>query len=64
MLVTFLAMFAILCLAGVVAVYVAYPHRGQEVPHAPWLGDALRKGVEALPTLDNQEQQVGEPSRR
>lgn len=50
----FLAMLLTLVLAGVVAVYVAYPHRGQDVPHAPWLGDALRKGVESLPTLDNQ----------
>ncbi|HET9500442.1 MAG TPA: hypothetical protein VFO98_09290 [Marmoricola sp.] len=51
----FVAMFFILLLAGVVAVYVAYPHRGQDVPHAPWLGEAMRKGVDALPTLDNQE---------
>lgn len=55
MLFTFLVMFLILCLAGVVAVYVAYPHRGQEVPHASWLGDALRKGVDALPTLENED---------
>lgn len=50
----FVAMFFILLLAGAVAVYVAYPHRGEEVPHAPWLGEAMKKGVEALPTLDNQ----------
>lgn len=51
MLFTFVVMFLVLCVAGIVAVYVAYPHRGQEVPHAPWLGDVLKKGVEALPTL-------------
>jgi hypothetical protein len=50
----FVAMFFILLLAGAVAVYVAYPHRGEQVPHASWLGDAMKKGVEALPTLDNQ----------
>ena len=49
-----LAMLGILLLAGVVVVYVAYPHRGEDVPNAPWVGDALRKGVNLLPTLDNQ----------
>jgi hypothetical protein len=24
------------------------------MPHAPWLGDAMKKGVEALPTLANE----------
>jgi hypothetical protein len=48
-----IAMLVILVLAGLVVLYVAFPHRGEEVPAAPWLGDALRKGVEAAPTLDN-----------
>jgi hypothetical protein len=48
------AMFGILLLAGLVVIYVAYPHRGEDVPNAPWVGDALRKGVNLLPTLDNQ----------
>ena len=51
------AMLVILALAGLVVLYVAYPHRGEEVPNAPWVGDALRKGVDALPTLDNQREQ-------
>ena len=42
-----------LLIAAAVAVYVAYPRRGEQVPHAPWLGDAMRRGVEALPTIDN-----------
>ena len=50
----FVAMVVILALAGVIVLYVAYPRRGTDVPNAPWVGDALRKGVEALPTLDNQ----------
>ncbi len=49
-----LAMFAIVLLAALVVLYVAFPHRGQEVPNAPWVGDAMRKGVNLLPTLDNQ----------
>ena len=50
-----LAMLLIMVVASTVVLYVAFPHRGEELPHAPWLGDALRRGVEKLPTLDNQE---------
>ena len=48
------AMLLIMILAGTVVLYVAFPHRGEDVPHTPWVGDAMRKGVEMLPTLDNQ----------
>jgi hypothetical protein len=48
-----IAMLVALVLAGVVALYVAYPHRGEEVPHVPWVGRLLRKGVDNVPTLDN-----------
>ena len=41
--------------AGAVAVYVAYPHRGEEMPVVPQLGDAMRKGVDALPTIAEEE---------
>ena len=59
-----LAMFAIVVLAGLVVVYVAYPHRGEDVPNAPWVGDVMRKGVRKLPTLDNQsDEQKYEQSR-
>jgi|1186.fasta_scaffold119443_2 hypothetical protein len=49
-----LAMLLIVAVAGLVVVYVAFPHRGEEMPHTPWVGEALRKGVKRLPTLDNQ----------
>ena len=49
-----LTMLVILVIAGVVVLYVAFPHRGEDVPHTPWVGEALRKGVNALPTIDNQ----------
>ena len=49
-----LAMIGIVLLAALVVVYVAYPHRGEEVPNLPWVGEAMRKGVQRLPTLDNQ----------
>jgi hypothetical protein len=47
-------MLLILVAAGLVAAYVAYPHRGRQVPRLPWLGRAMQKGVDRLPTLDNQ----------
>jgi hypothetical protein len=48
------AMLVIVVLATAVVLYVAFPHRGEEMPHAPWVGDAMRKGVNWLPTIDNQ----------
>ena len=50
-----LAMLAIIVVAVLVVTYVAFPHRGEEVPHASWLGDAMSKGVDALPTLEDDE---------
>jgi hypothetical protein len=47
------AMIGIVVLACLVVVYVAFPHRGADVPHAPWVGRAMRRGVDQLPTLDN-----------
>jgi hypothetical protein len=48
-----LAMLGALVLAGLVVVYVAFPHRGEAVPTVPWVGDVMRKGVEMLPTLQH-----------
>jgi hypothetical protein len=60
-----LAMLGIVLLAGLVVLYVAYPHRGEDVPHTPWLGQAMRKGVNRLPTLDNQsDEQKYQPRER
>jgi hypothetical protein len=47
------AMLVILVLAGAVVLYVAFPHRGEDVPHVRWVGRAMRKGVDSAPTLDN-----------
>lgn len=49
-----LAMAAILVVAGAVVLYVAYPHRGEDVPVAPWVGEAMKRGVAALPTLEDE----------
>jgi hypothetical protein len=59
-----LAMLVIVLVAGLVVVYVAFPHRGEDVPHTPWVGEAMRKGVDKLPTLDNQRQREDVSSDR
>lgn len=40
-----------LVLALAVVAYVAFPHRGAQLPMAPHFGDAMRRGVDSLPTL-------------
>ncbi len=45
------AMIVIVAIAAAVVVYVAYPHRGERLPVVPILGDAMRKSVDALPTV-------------
>ena len=45
------AIIVIVAIAAVVVVYVAYPHRGERLPVVPILGDAMRKSVDALPTV-------------
>ena len=56
------AMLVILVLAGAVVLYVAFPHRGADVPHVPWVGRAMRKGVDVAPTLDNTSDEVEPPA--
>ena len=51
MVVLVVLMLAILLVAGAVVVYVAFPHRGEEVPGAPWLGDVMQRGVETVGEL-------------
>jgi hypothetical protein len=57
------AMLGVLVLAGLVVLYVAFPHRGEDLPAAPWLGDAMRKGAGAVPTLDNTSDEVEPPAQ-
>ena len=44
-------MFVILVVAGIVAAYAAFTHRGADVPAVPWVGDVLERAVAAVPTL-------------
>ncbi|WP_162598550.1 hypothetical protein [Nocardioides gilvus] len=39
-----------------VLTYVAFPHRGEDVPGAPWLGQAMRRGIERLPARETDEE--------
>jgi hypothetical protein len=55
MLMIVVAMLIILLLAGLVVVYAAYPARGEKPPYAPWLGEAMEKATDALPTLETEE---------
>ena len=48
-------MIVILVVSGLVVAYAAFPHRDKEMPHAPWLGDAMNKATDAIPTLDEDE---------
>ena len=52
MLVVVIVMVLILLLAGAVTAYVAYPHRGEELPVAPWIGEAMERAVDAAPVIE------------
>jgi hypothetical protein len=46
-----LTMLLILLVAGVVAAYAAFTHRGADMPAVPWVGDVLERAASAVPTL-------------
>lgn len=48
-------MVLILLLAGLVVAYVAYPHRGEQMPAAPWLGEAMAKAADAAPVIEDEQ---------
>lgn len=50
-----ITMLVCLVVAGLVVLYVAYPHRGERMPAAPWLGDALSRAAEATPVIGEDE---------
>jgi hypothetical protein len=47
-----ISMLVIVAVAGLVVVFVAFPHRGEDIPGAAWLGDGMAKAVEAMPFID------------
>jgi hypothetical protein len=46
-----LFMVVIVALAALVVAFVAYPHRGEELPTVPWLGEVMARAADAAPTL-------------
>lgn len=52
MLFSLLVLLVGLVVAGLTMLYVTYPRRGQAVPRVPWLGEAMQRRIEALPTLE------------
>lgn len=59
-----IAMLVILAIAAVVMLYVAYPHRGHQVPRASWLGRLLSSAVDRAPVMKDGELDERERSRR
>ena len=57
MLFILITMTLILLLAGLVAAYAAFTHRGVQVPAVPWVGDALDRAVSRVPTLPGDDPQ-------
>jgi hypothetical protein len=47
-----ISMLVIVVVAGLVVTFVAFPHRGEDIPGAAWLGDGMAKAVDVLPTLE------------
>ena len=62
MLFVVIAMLVALAVAGLVVVYVAYPHRGEDLPAVPWLGEAMNRAADAVPVLEP-EYEDSEPRR-
>lgn len=53
-------MAVILALCCVIVAYVAFPHRGEELPVAPWIGDAMSRAADVLPVLKDEQRGVDE----
>lgn len=51
MLVVVIVMLLILALCGLLVAFVAFAQRGEEVPMAPWLGEAMARAADAAPTI-------------
>ena len=52
------AMVLSLLAAGAVLFYVAFPHRGQQAPLVPWLGEAMSRAADAAPVLEPDERDL------
>jgi hypothetical protein len=51
-----ISMVVIVAVAGLVVAFTAFPHRGEDMPGVPWLGEAMDRASGVVPTLDDSEQ--------
>ncbi|MDH2416917.1 hypothetical protein [Nocardioides sp. CER19] len=63
MLFILITMLVIVAVAGLVLAYAAFPHRGEELPVAPWLGEAMNTAADRLPTLEPEDGHDWSPHR-
>jgi len=54
-----ITMVVIVAVAGLVVAFVAFPHRGEEMPLTPWLGEAMDRASGSMPTLGAEEGEDG-----
>jgi hypothetical protein len=59
-----ITMLVILLIAACVVIYAAFPHRGEDIPGAPWLGDAMAKAADAIPVIDDEVDEDNEVTSR
>lgn len=63
-----ISMLVIVAVAGLVVAFVAFPHRGEKLPGAPWLGETLERAAGSLPTIADgdrdPEPELGDHARR
>jgi hypothetical protein len=50
MLTMFITMLVILAVAGLTVAFVAFPHRGRDIPRARWLSDLMSKAAHRVNT--------------
>lgn len=53
------SMLVVLALAALVVGYVAFPYRGEDLPGAAGLGKWMRRRVDELPTLEDDDVPLG-----
>ncbi|CAN5628760.1 hypothetical protein BH11ACT8_BH11ACT8_31390 [soil metagenome] len=56
-------MIVILAIAAAALAFAAFTDRGEPVPGLPWLGDALRRAADAVPTVKEDEEDADEQLR-
>ena len=52
-----ISMVVIVAVAGLVVAFTAFPHRGEDMPGVPWLGEAMDRASGVIPTLDDGERE-------